>query len=143
MDVLGVNMKSRKQASKRSKKGIKVVYISSPMKVETSASKFRALVQELTGKDSDAARFMDVNNGAENYSTETTPDRSRAASDEHGSVLLPLMSSYNEPSFSSSPDSDSSIFDPFDRFLPPMEGSFMSMFQSNFPHESFQLDVFN
>ncbi|TXG49157.1 hypothetical protein EZV62_025032 [Acer yangbiense] len=36
------------------KKGVKVVYISSPMKVKTCASKFRALVQELTGKDSDS-----------------------------------------------------------------------------------------
>uniref|UniRef100_A0A803NSS0 VQ domain-containing protein n=1 Tax=Cannabis sativa TaxID=3483 RepID=A0A803NSS0_CANSA len=34
---------------KNTKKGVKVVYISSPMKVKTSASEFRALVQELTG----------------------------------------------------------------------------------------------
>ncbi|KAJ7982359.1 sigma factor binding protein 1, chloroplastic-like [Quillaja saponaria] len=73
MDVLGVNtnqMKCKRRQSKRvdAKKGIKVVYISSPMKVKTSASKFRALVQELTGQDSDTARFMDLeaNNGAEN-----------------------------------------------------------------------------
>ncbi|XP_051124203.1 sigma factor binding protein 1, chloroplastic-like [Andrographis paniculata] len=32
---------------------LKVVYISTPMKVETSASRFRSLVQQLTGKDSD------------------------------------------------------------------------------------------
>ena len=31
------------------------------MKVETSASKFRALVQELTGINSDAERFMEIN----------------------------------------------------------------------------------
>ncbi|OAY36251.1 sigma factor binding protein 1, chloroplastic [Manihot esculenta] len=135
MDVLGVNMKSKTQAKRRStKKGVKVVYISSPMKVETSASKFRALVQELTGKDSDAARFMDFN-GFEN-----SPEiLDRRAVDEHGS-LVPEMSSYNE---SSSPGSDS-VFQPFDRFLPPMEGSFMSMFQSNLFHEScLELDVFN
>ncbi|XP_023518833.1 uncharacterized protein LOC111782231 [Cucurbita pepo subsp. pepo] len=35
------------------KKPIKVVYISNPMKVKTSASKFMALVQELTGQDAD------------------------------------------------------------------------------------------
>lgn len=41
------------------KTGVKVVYISNPMKVKASASEFRAVVQELTGRDSDVARFMD------------------------------------------------------------------------------------
>ncbi|KAL4586309.1 hypothetical protein LXL04_010945 [Taraxacum kok-saghyz] len=36
---------------------LKVVYISSPMKVTTSASRFRTLVQELTGRDSDISRY--------------------------------------------------------------------------------------
>lgn len=36
-------------------KGIKVVYISSPMKLTTSAEEFRAVVQELTGRDSNVA----------------------------------------------------------------------------------------
>ncbi|GKU91372.1 hypothetical protein SLEP1_g5257 [Rubroshorea leprosula] len=50
-------MKGKEQNARRNspKNGIKVVYISSPMKVKTCASKFRALVQELTGKDSEAA----------------------------------------------------------------------------------------
>ncbi|XP_022139181.1 uncharacterized protein LOC111010149 [Momordica charantia] len=59
MDVIG-----RKQAkirrSKKSAADFKVVYISSPMKVKTSASKFRSLVQKLTGQDSDAERFMEL-----------------------------------------------------------------------------------
>lgn len=37
----------------KSKKQLKVVYICSPLKVETSPSEFRALVQELTGQDAD------------------------------------------------------------------------------------------
>ncbi|GLT93272.1 hypothetical protein SLE2022_110730 [Rubroshorea leprosula] len=65
----------RKHASTRrrnstTKKGFKVVYISSPIEVKTCASNFRALVQELTGKDSDsdaaataATRLMDNPNG--------------------------------------------------------------------------------
>ncbi|XP_050233787.1 sigma factor binding protein 1, chloroplastic-like [Mercurialis annua] len=140
MDVLGVNLKSKK-LSKRSKKGIKVVYISSPMKVETSASKFRALVQELTGKDSDAARFMDTNSGsAEKLSAERNI---RVSDEEQGPVVLPFMNSCNDSS--SSHGSDSNIFESFDedRFLSPVDGSFMSMFQSNFPIESFELDFFN
>ncbi|KAL1552942.1 sigma factor binding protein 2, chloroplastic-like [Salvia divinorum] len=40
---------------------LKVVYISSPMKVKTSASRFRSLVQELTGKNSDVSQYMDDN----------------------------------------------------------------------------------
>lgn len=67
-DVLGVGHMSRKKqqtASKRSKKPLKVVYISTPMKVKTSASEFRDLVQKLTGRDSDTARFMELKVGAD------------------------------------------------------------------------------
>jgi hypothetical protein len=39
----------------RGNKGIKVVYISSPMKLTASAEEFRAIVQELTGRDSNVA----------------------------------------------------------------------------------------
>lgn len=49
----------QKQAGgKMKKKGVKVVYISNPMKVKTSASEFRALVQELTGRDSDIMSLL-------------------------------------------------------------------------------------
>lgn len=41
---------------------LKIVYISSPMKVKTCESKFRSLVQELTGKDSQVAMFMEMSN---------------------------------------------------------------------------------
>ncbi|KVH97370.1 VQ-like protein [Cynara cardunculus var. scolymus] len=46
-----------KNSCSRKKSKLKVVYISSPMKVKTSASKFRALVQELTGRHSDISRY--------------------------------------------------------------------------------------
>lgn len=62
--MLGVHnhvMKGKKQ-NKKNKKEVKVTYISSPMKVKTSASNFRALVQELTGQDSNVAdMFVEVN----------------------------------------------------------------------------------
>lgn len=38
---------------KRKQQQLKVVYISNPVRVNTSAAKFRALVQELTGQDAD------------------------------------------------------------------------------------------
>lgn len=39
------------------KKPIKVVYISNPMRVKTNAAGFRALVQELTGRDADPSKY--------------------------------------------------------------------------------------
>lgn len=45
--------------AKTTKKPIKVVYISNPVKFTTSASEFRALVQDLTGRDSDLPFDMD------------------------------------------------------------------------------------
>ncbi|KAL2326349.1 hypothetical protein Fmac_025407 [Flemingia macrophylla] len=50
-------MKNNK-VSRRDKKEIKVTYISSPVKVKASASNFRALVQELTGRYSNVAETM-------------------------------------------------------------------------------------
>ncbi|PON98753.1 VQ motif containing protein [Trema orientale] len=59
-------MKTQKELKRNRRKGVKVVYISSPMKVKTSASKFRALVQELTGINSDAERFIEMNGVGDN-----------------------------------------------------------------------------
>lgn len=60
---------------KTSKKGettaLKVVYISTPMKVTTSAKKFREIVQELTGRESDVARIMESCGGRDTW---TVPD---------------------------------------------------------------------
>ncbi|KAD4982824.1 hypothetical protein R6Q59_002450 [Mikania micrantha] len=56
MDMLPVKPTKNYHAKKDTKK-LKVVYISSPMKVKTSASRFRSLVQELTGRDSDISRY--------------------------------------------------------------------------------------
>jgi hypothetical protein len=64
INMLGVSnhMMKGKRQSKKNKKEVKVTYISSPMKVKTSASNFRALVQELTGQDSNVAdMFVEVN----------------------------------------------------------------------------------
>ncbi|KAL1564327.1 sigma factor binding protein 1, chloroplastic-like [Salvia divinorum] len=63
MDHRGHHPPPRKMIS-NSKKRLKVVYISSPMKVRTSQARFRALVQELTGKNSDIAPYMDSDGGA-------------------------------------------------------------------------------
>ncbi|KAI3744052.1 hypothetical protein L1987_57124 [Smallanthus sonchifolius] len=57
MDMLTVKPTKNCRAKKDMTKKLKVVYISSPMKVKTSASRFRSLVQELTGRDSDISRY--------------------------------------------------------------------------------------
>jgi predicted alpha/beta hydrolase len=57
MEKLNVNQKSPKQA-KAKKKPLKVVYISNPVKLTATAAQFRAVVQELTGQDSNVAETM-------------------------------------------------------------------------------------
>lgn len=51
--VVGVHDASKQITKAKKKAQVKVVYISNPMKVNTSASQFRALVQQLTGRDAD------------------------------------------------------------------------------------------
>lgn len=51
--LVGVDDASKKIHKTKKKSQVKVVYISNPMKVNTSASEFRALVQQLTGRDAD------------------------------------------------------------------------------------------
>lgn len=61
-----VKNKGKGRGGKRSnseKHAMKVVYISTPMKVKTSASKFMKIVQELTGRESDVVRIMETFGG--------------------------------------------------------------------------------
>ncbi|KAK3151464.1 hypothetical protein QOZ80_3AG0246230 [Eleusine coracana subsp. coracana] len=51
----GGNRKGGSRQSSGRNKGIKVVYISSPMMLTASAEEFRAVVQEFTGRDSNVA----------------------------------------------------------------------------------------
>ncbi|KAL8542124.1 hypothetical protein ACS0TY_003110 [Phlomoides rotata] len=60
--VAKLGNKKNSKGKRKSNDSLKVVYISSPMKVKTSASRFRSLVQQLTGKNSDITQYMDDNN---------------------------------------------------------------------------------
>ncbi|KAK1374116.1 VQ domain-containing protein [Heracleum sosnowskyi] len=61
--VKSQNMKKdRRKTLSINKKPVKVVYVATPVKVNISASNFRALVQELTGRESDLSRFEDFSN---------------------------------------------------------------------------------
>lgn len=63
--------KEKKKNRNKKKEPIKVVYISNPMMVTTSAANFRDLVQRLTGRESNVAEFMAV---PEHPSPPTLPD---------------------------------------------------------------------
>ncbi|XP_015084304.1 sigma factor binding protein 1, chloroplastic-like [Solanum pennellii] len=65
--IMNNKKQKRKDGYKSKKANFKVVYISTPMKVKTSASRFRSLVQELTGQDSDIARIMETNGSITEY----------------------------------------------------------------------------
>lgn len=70
------------------KKPIKVVYISNPMRVKTSAAGFRALVQELTGRHADPSKyspddFDDDRDGAD-ATQGLSPEGGAAASPDTG-----------------------------------------------------------
>ncbi|CAN4118395.1 unnamed protein product [Withania somnifera] len=71
--------KANKQPRTTTKKAVKVVYISNPMKVHTSASEFRALVQQLTGQHANYAATITTfgtNDKKDFYFTESPPPSS-------------------------------------------------------------------
>ncbi|KDP29260.1 hypothetical protein JCGZ_16649 [Jatropha curcas] len=85
---------NKKRAPKRIKKvkkqPMKVVYITNPIKFKTSASQFRALVQELTGQDSElpadpTSWFLDrYHHDGDNL---TDPDASRNNDDDDRALV--------------------------------------------------------
>ncbi|KAJ8529339.1 hypothetical protein K7X08_036174 [Anisodus acutangulus] len=131
------NKKQRKRDDHNSKKSnVKIVYISTPMKVQTSASRFRSLVQELTGRDSDIARIMetnwvtefeDINHGREGVNE--LPAKSSSPSPSSTSSLLPVKSSDSSPISSESNYFVEPNFD--DLFNSQMEDRFLSLLASS------------
>uniref|UniRef100_A0ACD5ZRS5 Uncharacterized protein n=1 Tax=Avena sativa TaxID=4498 RepID=A0ACD5ZRS5_AVESA len=69
------------KAGTGAKKPIKVVYISNPMRVKTSAADFRALVQDLTGRHADPFKYSAYeDDAAARVQQELSPQGSAAAS---------------------------------------------------------------
>ncbi|RWW74574.1 hypothetical protein BHE74_00017484 [Ensete ventricosum] len=86
MGRLSVHQTRGPKQGKGKKKTVKVVYISNPMWFTTSVVKFRALVQKLTGRDSnvgDTGGTSIVLDGLEKLSAQPTPG-SGVASDSTG-----------------------------------------------------------
>ncbi|KAI3844237.1 hypothetical protein MKX03_032308 [Papaver bracteatum] len=139
--------------AKKISKPVKVVYISNPMKVKTSVSEFRSLVQELTGRDSDISsrsfdrsRFTDSNE-IENFQTvphddhrsentkvnlarnNTNDNINHQQQQQYGDFIEEVLG-FDYPSWmSTSSDSSSSIFEPLDDvFVPRVMDSMNGVF---------------
>ncbi|CAN4111377.1 unnamed protein product [Withania somnifera] len=141
------NKKQRKRDDLNSNKSnVKVVYISTPMKVKTSAARFRSLVQELTGRHSDIARIMETNEAAtaefEDIHREQKDDvnklPAKSSSPSSSSSLLLQKSSNSSPISS---ESNNYFMEPNfdDLFSSQMEDQFLALLASsnyNFPPSS-------
>lgn len=130
--------KKTKQSHK--KKPIKIVYISNPMKVQTSAAEFMALVQELTGQDADfpdPSKFPSIATVCGGAAPNNTPSgdgddddddygNNNSPSSSLGAVELPAEDMYNNELLLDS------FYDDFDDLIfppppPPMIGNFSGM----------------
>lgn len=130
--------KERKRDVHNSKKSnVKVVYISTPMKVKTSASRFRSLVQELTGRHSDIARIMETNGSITEFEdihhkhkeVNELPTKSTSPSPSSSSLLLAKSSDSSPMSSESNNYFMEPNFD--DLFSSQMEEQFLSLLNSS------------
>ncbi|KAB1222192.1 Sigma factor binding protein 1, chloroplastic [Morella rubra] len=129
---------TKRTKSKKGSNPIKVVYISNPMKVKTCASRFRALVQELTGQDAelpDPTKFSVCDNDVGWH--QTVPDPVMKIGDDDHSPEVPAVDLCHEQ-----PESSSCQFEPFDDvFTPQMIENLSGLFPANVFCESAQVDV--
>lgn len=133
---------TKKKKPPAMKKPIKVVYISNPMKIQTSASEFMALVQELTGQDADfpdPSKFPAVVGGSDGSGAlHKTPADVGGVDD--GDNNLPTLAvelpaedvtaaaAVAVAAAAAGECSDESFYDAFDDlFLPPVIGSFSGL----------------
>ncbi|KAJ8648641.1 hypothetical protein MRB53_001664 [Persea americana] len=113
MDTASVHFNRSLKQTKPKKKPIKVVYISSPMKVKTSVAKFRSVVQGLTGRDSDPThieKFLGINGVDE---PQRVPDQEIEGEDDKSDYARLVPGTVDHEGESSSVSADSSI-EPFD-----------------------------
>lgn len=98
-----LGQKRSSKECKNKKKEIKVVYISNPMKFQTSAANFRELVQKVTGQDSDISNFPENTTTtafASQLSDTTTTTSSSVEDDgfaESWSAFVPPSMFYEPP----------------------------------------------
>ncbi|XP_047953026.1 sigma factor binding protein 2, chloroplastic-like [Salvia hispanica] len=135
------SLKKGYKGKKKKSDQLKVVYISSPMKVKTSASRFRSLVQELTGKNSDVSQYMDENTdylAKDFYHEIDCDDQSPAKETNDGQYRT-----YSSVSTEDTPTSSDSFQEQMDIsvFTSQMREEFQGVFSSNSFYDPSQLDV--
>ncbi|KAI8559199.1 hypothetical protein RHMOL_Rhmol04G0154600 [Rhododendron molle] len=118
--------KGTKQARTKKTKPVKIVYISNPMKVKTTASEFRALVQELTGRDSgmpDPTKYLEIDGSEEIIAGEDHDDAVfEVPIAEPAACEVPMKRS----------ESHEVAFEPYDDvFVPQVFENFTGFFPSN------------
>ncbi|KAI3967364.1 hypothetical protein MKW92_052453 [Papaver armeniacum] len=142
-DTNNTSTTNKYSIAKKISKPVKVVYISNPMKVKTSVSEFRSLVQELTGRDYDISsfdrsRFTDSNeidnfqtvphddhrseNMKVNLATNNIKDsihHHQQQQQQYGAFIEEVLG-FDYPCWMSTPSySSSSIFEPLDDVFAP------------------------
>lgn len=134
MDAMQSGQKKTTKSKRNIKNSLKVVYISSPMKVKTSARRFRSLVQELTGRHSDVSRIME-SNGCDDF---------QEFDDHSNGSLLPKTVIDDSNRRESPTSSDSTLLESADNdnvFRSQMEQQFAEIFSSDLFFDSSQLNV--
>lgn len=117
---------------KKNNNPIKVVYISNPMKVRTSASQFRALVQELTGQDSelpDPTKFSNKDEYVGGHQHQTAPDpmtnddsKIDGGDDDDDHSQQEEVPTVDPSTSQEQPESSSSQFEPYDDVFTNLSG---------------------
>ncbi|XP_057947826.1 sigma factor binding protein 1, chloroplastic-like [Malania oleifera] len=141
MDTALRNVQQRRATKppKPKKKPIKVVYISNPRRVETSASEFRALVQELTGQDAelpDPGKFSEADDDVGSH--RAVPEAAKVPGDDHALLGVPSGDPGGGPEI---PENSDLSFEPYDDvFVPYMTDNFGGSLPSSVVYESSQVD---
>lgn len=141
--VLAVHQKKATKHPLKPKKKVpvKVVYISNPMKVKTSASQFRALVQQLTGRDADTTLVHTYcatdrvgGRGRDHQELMVPHAVDQVKEEEHALVKDEVPTTLVQSSSELGNGSDLSFDD--DVFMPQMLDNFPDFLPSNFWYES-------
>ncbi|KAG5252699.1 hypothetical protein OIU76_021441 [Salix suchowensis] len=138
-DLVGGGVEERRatKIAKTKKKPMKVVYISNPMKFKISASGFRALVQELTGQDSelpDPTKIVDDDDHGVggNYRTASNATKTAVGSDDCA-LEVPAKDPRQEQ-----PGRQDAPFESFDDvFMPQMFENVAGIMPSNLWYEAY------
>ncbi|KAI5560228.1 hypothetical protein POPTR_016G036600v4 [Populus trichocarpa] len=139
IDLVGGGVQERKgtKIAKTKKKPMKVVYISNPMKFKISASGFRALVQELTGQDSelpDPTKIVDDDDHGVGGNYRTVSNASKTVVDDHCALEVPTK----DPSQEQPPARQDAPFGSFDDvFMPQMLENVAGIMPSNSWYEAY------